>query len=210
MRFFHLIRTWVLILLLAVAVVFFGYQTFQVWFAHDEPEVNEPARRPQGSQANRRVAYRRNPPYKTYEVIAQKNLFSSDRREEAPDTSPTPSVVQPSKPLDSRFALFGVVIEGDEKKALVSNLNKKTPDEKDYIWVKVGDKIGNLNISEINPEQVTITEGGSTHTIRLSDQSYPQKRSGVRKSTRRTGSGTIEIKKSKVKSPAAKGSNTSS
>jgi type II secretory pathway component PulC len=197
-------------MLLAIAVVFFGYQTSEVWFASDKQEANEPARSSQGSRAHRRVAYRRNPPYKTYEVIAQKNLFSSDRREELPETSPAPSVVQPSKPLDSRFALFGIVIEGNEKKALVSNLNKKTPMEKEYIWVKVGDKIGNLNISEIGPQQVTVTEGGSSHTVRLSDQSYPQKRSGVRTSTRRTRSGTIEIKKSKVKNPEAKGSNTSS
>ena len=82
MRFFILIRTWIINLLLAGAVVFFGYQTLEVWFPNDKLEVNQPARKALAAGAHRRVAYRRNPPYKTYEVITQRNLFASDRREE--------------------------------------------------------------------------------------------------------------------------------
>ncbi len=210
MRFFLLIRSWIIGILLAGAVVFFGYQTFEVWSRDGTLEVNKPVRKPLRPHADRRVAYRRNPPSRTYEVIPQKNLFSSDRREKVPETSQTPSLVKPPKPLDRRFALFGIVINGNEKKALVSNLNKKNAKEKKYIWVKVGDKVGDLNISEIKSEQITVIKGRSTYTIRLSDQSRPQKRSTARKVKKRTGSGTIEIKRPKVKSPAAKGSKVSS
>ena len=210
MRFFILMRTWIINLLLAGAVVFFGYQTLAVWFANDKLEVNQPARKAVAASAHRRVAYRRNPPYKTYEVIAQKNLFASDRREELPDASPTPTPVKPAQPLDSRFALFGIVISGSEKKALVSNLHKKTAVEKDYIWVKVGDKIGNLNISEIKPEHVIVTQGGNTYIIRLSDPSYQQKSYNSRKVRKPRGNRTIEIKRPKANSSAAKKSNASS
>jgi hypothetical protein len=204
MRFFLLIRTWIISILLAGAVVFFGYKTFEVWSTNDKLEVNKPDRKSPRPRARSRIAYHRNPPYKTYEVVAQKNLFSSDRREKSADESSTLSGVKPAKSLDSRFALFGIVINGKEKKALVSNLENKNAKNKKYIWVKVGDRVGNLNISEIKSGHVIITQGGSTYAIPLSDRSYPEKRSTVRKVKKRTGTRTIEIKKPKVKSPAAK------
>jgi hypothetical protein len=111
--------------------------------------------------------------------------------------------VRPSRPLDSRFALFGIVIDGTEKKALVTNLNKKTPTEKTHIWVEVGDTIGNLNIAEIKPGQVTLTEGSSTHIVRLSEQNYAQRRPSGRTAKKQAGTGVIEIKRERVKSPAA-------
>ena len=203
MRFFILLRTWIINLLLAGAVAFFGYQTFAVWFANDKLEANTPDPKAVAPSVHRRGAYRRNQPYKTYEVIVQKNLFARDRREELPDTSPTPTPVKPAQPLDSRFALFGIVISGSEKKALVSNLDKKTPAEKDYIWVKIGDRIQNLNISEINPEHIIVTQGGYTYTIRLSDPNYQQKSSNARRLKKPTGNRTLEIKRPRADSSAA-------
>ena len=210
MRFFLLIRTWIIGILLAGAAVFFGYQTYQVWTPKAELEVDPPVQKPLKPRADKRVAYRRNPRYNTYEVIAQKDLFASDRREKLPEKPLTPTRVIPAKPLDRRFALFGIVINGSEKKALVANLDKKTAKEKAYIWVKVGDKIGTLNVSEIQPEQIILTQGGSTYTIRLSDYNHPQKRAIRRKKGKPTGPSTTNIKKQKIKSPAAKGSKTSS
>jgi len=203
MRFFVLIRTWIINLLLAGAVVFFGYQIFTVWFANDKLEANTSGPKQVARSAHRRVAYRRNQPYKAYEVIAQKNLFASDRREELPDTSLTPTPVKPAQPLDSRFALFGIVISDSEKKALVSNLDKKTAVEKDYIWLKIGDKIGQLIISEIYPEHIIVTQGGYPYIIRLSDPSYQQKSYNLQKGKRRPGTKTIEIKRPKADSSAA-------
>jgi hypothetical protein len=210
MRFFLLIRTWIISIVLAGAAVFFGYQAFEVWSANETPAVKKPVAKPPKPQADRRVAYRPNPRYKTYAVIAQKNLFASDRREKLPAKAPTPSAVKPAKALDRRFALYGIVINGDQKKALVSNLDKKNAKKKEYIWVKVGDKIGTLNVSEIQSEQIILTQGGSTYTIRLSDQNHPRKRSIMRKKTKQTGTGTKSITIPKAKSPAAKGLKTSS
>jgi hypothetical protein len=143
-------------------------------------------------------------------VIAQKDLFASDRREKVAEKSTKPAPAKTAQPLDKRFALFGIVIDGSEKKALVANINKKGAQEKAYIWVKAGDKIGNLNVSEIQPEQIIVTQGGSTYTIRLSDQDQPQKRVGGRKKKKSPEPTTTIIKKQKVKRPAAKGSKASS
>jgi hypothetical protein len=213
MRFFLLIRTWIICALLAAAAIFFGYQTVEVWSGNDSNdrlEVNKAAQKTPKRQAGRSVAHRRSPRYKVYEVIAQKDLFSRDRREKLPEKSPTAAPVKAEQPLDKRFALFGIVIKGSEKKALVTNLDKKSAKGKAYIWVKVGDKIGNLNVSEIQPEQIIVIQGGRTYTIRLSDHSQSQKRVRGRKKKKPNEPTTTIIKKQKVKRPAAKGSKVSS
>ena len=205
-----LIRTWIIGLGLAAASIFFGYQTYEVWSANDRLEVNKPVEKPPKTYAARKVAYRRNPRYNTYAVIAQKNLFSSDRREKLPKTTPPPKTAKPFKSLGIRFALFGIVINGDEKKALISNFEKKKATDKEYIWLKEGDKIGTLNVSEIQPDQITITERGNTYTIRLSDQDNPQKRSVMRKALRKTGPSKRNTKKPELISPSDKETNESS
>jgi hypothetical protein len=211
MRFFLLIRNLIIGLVLAAAAVFFGYQTYEVWSENDRPEINKPVGKPPKAVAARKVANRRNPRYNTYAVIAKKNLFSSDRREKLPEKPSPPKPAKPLKSLGIRFALFGIVIKGDEKKALISNFDKKRATEKEYIWVKVGDKIGTMNVSEIKPDQIIITEQGNTYTIRLSDQEHPQKRSVGRKRIKRPGTKTRKnIKKPKVISPATKGTKASS
>jgi translation initiation factor IF-1 len=213
MRFFLLIRTWIICALLAAAAILFGYQTVEVWSGNDSNdrlEVDKAAQKTPKRQAVRRIVYGRNQRYNVYEVIAQKDLFSSDRREKLPEKSQTPAPVKAVQPLDKRFALFGIVINGSEKKALVANLDKKSAKGKAYIWVKAGDKIGNLNVSEIQPEQIIITQGGRTYTVRLSDHNQSQKRVRGRKKKKPNEPTTTIIKKQKVKRPAAKGSKESS
>ena len=91
MRFFLLIRAWIICLMLAGAAGFFGYQTFEVWSGNDKLEVKETVQKTPKRHVDRRVAYRRNPRYNAYEVIAKKDLFSSDRREILPAKAPTPA-----------------------------------------------------------------------------------------------------------------------
>lgn len=213
MRFFLLIHTWIIWALLAAAAVFFGYQTVAVWSrndGNDRPEVKKTVQKTPQRQAGRSVGHHRSPRYQVYEVIAQKDLFSSDRKEKLPENSSTSAAVKAAQPLDKRFALFGIVINGSEKKALVANLDKKGAPGKAVIWVKVGDKIGSLSVSEIQPVQIILTQGGRTYTIRLSDQSESQRRFGGRKRKKPDEPTTTIIKKQKVKRPADHRSKTSS
>jgi hypothetical protein len=213
MRFFFLIHTWIICALLAAAAVFFGYQTVAVWSGNDaidRPEVKKAVQKTPKRQVGRSVVHRRSPRYQVYEVIAQKDLFASDRKEKLAEKSPTSAPVKAAQPLDKRFALFGIVINGGEKKALVANLDKKGAGGKAVIWVKVGDKLGNLNVSEIQPEQIILTQGGRTYTIRLSDPNEPQRRVRGRKKKKPNEPTTTIIKKQKVKRPAAKRSKVSS
>jgi len=210
MRFFISIRTWIINLLLAGAAVYFGYQTYAVWSASDELDVDQLVQKPPAPIVDRKVAFRSHSRYSAYEVIARKNLFASDRREQLPEKPSTPADVVPAKPLDSRFVLFGIVIKGDRKEALVSNLDRRTATEKESIWVTVGDKIGNLNVSEIHSAQIILTQGGSTYTVHMSDQNHSQRRPSMPKKIQRSETGTINITQPKVKNSAGNGSKISS
>jgi len=196
MRFFLLIRNWIIYILLAGAAVFFGHQTVKVWSAENTPRGGPPVRKPLRPQAAKRTHYRRAPHYKTYEVIPQKNLFASDRREkllEKPETAPPDT---PSKPPGNKLALFGIVIKGHEKKALVSNLNKKKGDKNEqHIWVTIGDKLGNYEVTGIKPEELIITQGDSAYTVRLSDRNHPEKRAILKRLPRRTATSKKKRKK---------------
>jgi hypothetical protein len=195
-------------MLLAAASGFFGYQAYGVWSANDEPVVRKADQKPSNTRGVRRGTYRRNQPSTNFEVIPQKDLFSSDRREKLPEKPKTTAPVKAAQPLDRRFALFGIVIEDSEKKALVANLGKKSAKDKAYIWVKVGDKIGNFDVSEIQPEQIILTQGESVYSIRLSDPNKPKKRSVTRKRTKRTN--TTNKTKPKTKNSSGKASDEAS
>ena len=213
MRFLLLIHTWIIWALLAAAAIFFGYQTVAIWSENgtiDRPEFKKTVQKTPQLQAGRSIAHRRSPRYQVYEVIAQRDLFASDRREKLPEKSPVAAPVKAALPLDKRFALFGIVINGSEKKALVANLDKKGAQGKADIWVKVGDKIGNLTVSEIQPEQIILTRGGLTYTVRLSDPRETQRHVRRLKNKKPNEPTTTIIKKRKVKRPAARTSKKSS
>jgi hypothetical protein len=74
MRFFPLMGTWVVCMLLAAATVFFGYQAFEVWSGDEQPDVKKAVQKPQTPQVNRSGAYRRN-----QRSAGQKICFVRDR-----------------------------------------------------------------------------------------------------------------------------------
>ena len=195
MRFFHLIRTWVICMLLAAAAVFFGYQAFEVWSGNAQPDVKKTVQKPQTPRVNRSGAYRRNQRRTDFEVIARKDLFSADRREILPEKSATAAPVRATQPPDRRFALFGIVLDSREKKALVANPDPKSARENAYIWVNVGDKMGDFNVSEIQPEQIFLTQGEQTYTLRLLDHEPSPRRASGRKKKKPAGPSTTIIKK---------------
>jgi hypothetical protein len=137
-------------------------------------------------------------------VIARKDLFSADRREILPEKSATAAPVKAAQLPDRRFVLFGIVLDSSEKKALVANPDPKSARENAYIWVNVGDKMGDFDVSEIQPEQIFLTQGGQTYTLRLLDHEPSPRRASGRKKKKPAEPSTTIIKKQQVKRPAAR------
>jgi hypothetical protein len=166
-------KIWLINVFLAALVVFVGFMSYDIWTKKDEaiPEIQ--AVKSSGTPSPvKGIAARAMPPESTYGIVAEKNLFFSNRAESLPKE------LKPDAPKISEkmIYLYGVVILGDKKQALISNpesgksaAGKGGKDK----WVKVGDAIGNFSVAEIGKEKIVLTEGGNRHEILLYDSKKP-------------------------------------
>ena len=113
----------------------------------------------------------------SYDIIVQRNLFSQNRTGE-----PGGTPIGDLKPVASnrnakRITLYGVVIKGGEKMALV-NSDSVVRDGRQYMWVRVGDPIGRLQVAAIERDRILVSENGSHFEIRLRDRRNPHRQVG--------------------------------
>ena len=120
-----------------------------------------------------------------YKIISEKNLFRPDRSEwiiEKKDTLP-------KKEVDpDQFELFGTLIVGDEKKALIYKekpkkkgrlyekagaRSRRSRNRKDAEFYSPGDYIGEYVISEIEEKEVLLDYFGETVTLNLHEGKEP-------------------------------------
>jgi len=165
---------------MAAFVVFFGIMSFDVWSKGDEtiPEI-QTGKSPEKPPPGKRIMERTMTPESTYGIVADKNLFSSNRSESIP--VPVELKPGPLKISEKMIFLYGVVT-GDRKQALISNpefgpeAGKSRAKDK---WVKVGDTLGNFSVADIRKDRIILTEGASTHEILLYDKNKPARQTIV-------------------------------
>jgi len=172
-------RIWFINVSLAVLVVLFGIMSFNVWLKADEtvPEVqtDKSSEKPLPVKS---VIERTMPPEATYGIVAEKNLFSSTRLESA-QVKQEPGQFKISEKM---IFLYGVVIAGDRKQALISNPDPAPQAGKPPLrdkWVKVGDTMGNFSVKDIRKDRIILTDGGSVHEIPLYDKNKPARQKTV-------------------------------
>jgi hypothetical protein len=168
------LKIWLINISLAVFIVFFGMMSFDVWSKGDEtvPEILS-GKNPEKSLPGKRIIERAMPPESTYGIVAEKNLFSASRSEFVPEKQKQ----GPLKISEKMVILYGVVVMGDRKKALISNPEAgpdagKKPAAKDK-WVAVGDTIGTFSVTEIRKDRIILADGANTHEILLYDKNKP-------------------------------------
>ena len=166
-------KIWLINISLAAVVVFFGIMSFDIWTKKDEaiPEIRT-VKNSGTPTPGKRIIKRAMPPESTYGIVAEKNLFFSNRSESLPkELKPGPPKIP-----EKMIFLYGVVIMGDRKQALISNpesgpeaARRRAKDK----WVKVGDTIGNFRVAEIGKKKIILTEGASRREILLYDKNKP-------------------------------------
>ena len=168
-------KIWLINIGLAVLVVFFGMMSFDVWSKGDEPvpEV-QAAKSSAKSLPGKGITERTVPPDATYGIVTEKNLFSANRSEVIPEKQKKEG---PFKISEKMVILYGVVVIGDRKKALISNPEAgpeagQKPAAKDK-WVAVGDTIGNFSVADIRKDRIILADGANTHEILLYDKNKP-------------------------------------
>ena len=171
------LKIWLINFLLAAFIVFFGIMSFDVWSKGDEviPELQtgKSSEKPLPAKG---IIERAMPPESTYEIVANKNLFSSNRSESLPEKT------GPLTISEKMIFLYGVVVTGDRKQALIRN-PESGPEAgegraKDK-WVKVGDTLGKFSVADIRNDRIILTEGASTHEILLYDKNKPARQATV-------------------------------
>lgn len=174
MRFQGQLPIWLINALLVGLAVFFGSRTYHVWT--DKPDPSDPAvssNRTSGMVAlpalNEPL-----PPRSHYAAILEQNLFTQTRalQTKAPGANRQESDATPHRPVG--LVLHGIVIENEEKKALISMAGNGSGGGQ--FWVREGDQIGRLFAKEILADRLVLSGANAAYTLRLSQDDSPRPR----------------------------------
>lgn len=189
-------KIWLINLILAAAVVFFGIKAYRVWSEGNQWPVKAGSIQKPVPLPDKKILARSSPPETEYEVVVSNNLFSLDRNEAAPqapapptevkkeDSKATGTLLKVLERFHQRTNLYGVVIVGDHREALIDSIPAKLGVRvvhRSIERARVGDTLGMFKVKEIGPTTVVLTAGGYEWPVSLFDKDKPKKRVPVKK-----------------------------
>jgi hypothetical protein len=108
---------------------------------------------------------------RSYILIAEKNIFSPERKDFPTAPTQQKSVVRP------QVILYGVTIAGDyEAASIVSPGRPLMKGERETLTLKIGGKIGDYKLAKVRPDRVTFENGNDSFEVLLYDLKNPKKR----------------------------------
>ena len=158
-------------LLLTILIIFLAIDIFALWFS-PKKDIEETKSVKSVSVSLRKSRERRKTPSNRHDVILKKNLFDPERRESKPSEGPL-DIKKDHR--GEKHVLFGIMIRGDEKSALVLDKSLQRG-EKRTRWVKTGESLGTSTVTEILNDRVIITENSQNSEILLNDPDKPKPR----------------------------------
>lgn len=173
-------KIWLINLILAVGVIFFGINAVGIWSENDKKPAKSQATQKASSRSVKKIAPKKLPPESAYKVVVERPLFSPDRA--MPEEVEEPPEAEEKKELKvagRKIVLYGVIIMDDMKTALIANPAPRAG-AKQSIWVKVGDAVGDFKVTGIKKETIILAEGAKKHEILLYDKNNPKQRVGVK------------------------------
>ena len=210
------LKIWIINFFLVSGVIFFGFKAYGVWSEGKKSPLAIGAIKEAVPWTEKKTAKKGVPPEAEYKIIVDNSLFWSDRSAQRPPKQ-QPKKPQPKavKAADKRLLnklkaahkltqLYGVVIVGDHREALVSEISgntRKKVSDKGIKRVKVGDTIGMFKVKEIKDSNVLLTGGGHEWPIALFDKDKPKKRA----SRKKDGGPIVIVGGSKMKSVPTEG-----
>jgi len=169
-------RIWFLNIVMAGLLVFAGTSAWDLW---QRAPRKIPAKAPAAQQGRGATVGRAESKLldeQAYEELLAQNLFSPDREAYIPPEEPEAPEAQESEPEQKpvrisgeKVILYGVVITGGEKTALINNPGGKLGEGK-YQWITEGQALGNLTVQGIDPRQIVLDDGSRQYQILLSEK----------------------------------------
>jgi len=189
-------KTGLINFILAICAVFFGIRAYNVWFDKGKSSTEIRVSRESESVPETKAVTRRIPSESEYELLVKKNLFSQDRAESLPkEPEPEPKVEELSIEA-KKIKLYGVVMMGDYKSALITN-SAGSPEDQKNKWIKIGDMIGEINVTDIRKDSVLVSEKEKIYEIRLYDKNK-DKSGKIAEKPKESGKPTVVISESKA------------
>ena len=175
-------KKWLINICLAAAAVFFSAETYDAWNREVKLPEDLSGRETISAPAALTVANKQPLAASNYDILAEKNLFASERKEIIP-TESEPDKAQLTKAdrrkID-RLNLLGVVVSKDRRTALVE-APKKRKDSGGARWVAEGDEIEGMRVVEIQEESILLSVENENVEVLLYDPERPRKRGTVKK-----------------------------
>ncbi|MEW6377523.1 MAG: hypothetical protein AB1502_17260 [Thermodesulfobacteriota bacterium] len=113
-----------------------------------------------------------------YTGLAEKNIFSPERKEFPIFSTPEPTRKPQARP---QVVLYGVTIAGDYQSASIVQLGRALrKGEREMLTLKVGERIGEYKLVKIMPDRITLETEGDTFEILLYDPAKPKQRTTVK------------------------------
>ncbi len=161
-------KIWLINIILAGVLVVVGASIWDVWQAK-EVIAQDAARKPnQLPPVAKAGTESRLQPESAYEDVVAENLFSPDRAEYIPEAADPDPVEEDVRISGEKVVLYGVLMLGDVKKALINNVDTKK-DPRSQLWIAEGDQIGNLRVDQIEQDFVVLNDGTNAFNILLYD-----------------------------------------
>jgi hypothetical protein len=187
------LRYGVLCLLLVFVVLLLSLKNYETWtrpvkFIPEKDATKKSGTKIEGSPS---VVGQKEPTnIEAYILIAEKNIFSPERKEfpiiKPPTGGPGGPMGpngQPVKPppVRPKIILYGVTIQGQYQAASLANPGRPLQKgERETYTVKLGDRIGEYKLAKVSPDRISLEAEGDSFEVLLYDSTTPKKRMDVR------------------------------
>ncbi len=167
----------VLNILLCLVILVFAIDSYEIWqepteFLTDtgitrwKSEIKD-ENPPTGASTNELVSA------PSYNLIAEKNIFSPERK----DFPIPPAPAQSQKPIvRPQVILYGVAIgEGYKSATVIIPGRTRRKEEREALTLEVGAKIGEYRLAKILPDRITMKGNGDSFEVLLDDSRNPKR-----------------------------------
>jgi type II secretory pathway component PulC len=164
-------------LLLFFVVLLLVFKNYEIWTQPMKwvPEKKAAKKSDEKTERSPIIGGQKEPrSIQSYTLVAEKNIFSPERKE-----FPLPMVPAGSKKPSARpqVILYGVTIHGDDQYASVVNPGRALKKgEREMMTLKQGEQIGDYKLVRILPDRIKLEASGDSFEVLLYDPAMPKKR----------------------------------
>lgn len=178
-------KIWLFNIVLTALILSIGIRTAETWKQtgpiDDGFNVSAEEAKPKINEINLEKVE----PAPVYEMIVENSLFSENRTEYIPEkTENEPEPLINNQNAESRpVFLYGVVMAGDYRKALIREITEGTGDDR---WVREGDDINGMSVEAIEKDTLVLSSKDKKEKILLHEPSKPKKRIQLKRESKPT------------------------